>query len=231
MTNLELIDHQNGKELSLFHYLNKTRTNMGARALKQELMQPMVSKTTIYKRHAQIETLIQDYLLNDKLVASLKEVYDIHRVVARMATGKHNAQDLVRPKKTLGVFRTIQRDIEGFDEFQFISELDPLEAILEMLDNTILDDAPVQLKEGRTFKTGIHDTLDELLEISKNGKQWLVTYEAKQREKTGIKNLKVGYNRAFGYFIEVSKGQVDNVRDDFGYIEKTNINQCRTLYQ
>lgn len=220
MTNLELIDHQNGKELSLFHYLNKTRTNMGARALKQELMQPMVSKTAIYKRHAQIETLIQDYLLNDKLVANLKEVYDIHRVVARMATGKHNAQDLVRLKKTLGVFRTIQRDIEGFDEFQFISELDPLEAIFEMLDNTILDDAPVQFKEGRTFKTGIHDTLDELLETSKNGKQWLVAYEAKQREKTGIKNLKVGYNRAFGYFIEVSKGQVDNVRDDFGYIRK-----------
>ncbi|QIK69097.1 DNA mismatch repair protein MutS [Erysipelothrix sp. HDW6C] len=220
MTNLELIDHQKGKELSLYHFLNRTRTNMGSRALKQYLMQPLVNLEDIKIRHSQIDTLIDDYILNDRLVDLLKETYDVHRVVARLSTGKHNAQDLVRLKKTLAVLIDIKAELTTFDEFQFIAAIDGLQPVLETLSKTICDDAPVALKEGRTFQSGVDDELDELLVLSKNGKQWLIEYEAAQRERTGIKNLKVGYTRAFGYYIEISKGQIENVRDDFGYIRK-----------
>lgn len=219
MTNLELIDHQKGKELSLFHFINHTKTNMGARALKEMLMQPLVNVESIEKRHLQIETLIEDYLLADSLSHSLKETYDIHRVIARLSTAKHNAQDLVRLKKTLGTFKQMQETVDGIDCFSFML-VDPLLDVYQLLDTHILDDAPVALKEGRTFKQGIHSELDELLELSKNGRKWLINFEAEQREKTGIKNLKVGYTRAFGYYIEITKGQIENVRDDFGYIRK-----------
>ncbi|CAM2829559.1 DNA mismatch repair protein MutS [Erysipelothrix tonsillarum] len=219
MTNLELIDHQKGKELSLFYFINRTQTNMGARYLKETLMQPMVNLEAIQHRHFQIETLMEDYLLADGLSKKIKETYDIHRVIARLSTGKHNAQDLVRLKKTLGIFKMMQEDVSGISCFDFM-EVDALESVYNLLDCHILDDAPVALKEGRTFKHGVHEELDELLEISKNGKKWLVNFEAEQREKTGIKNLKVGYTRAFGYYIEVSKGQIENVREEFGYIRK-----------
>ncbi|WP_331836536.1 hypothetical protein [Erysipelothrix piscisicarius] len=137
MTNLELIDHQKGKELSLFHFINHTKTNMGARALKEMLMQPLVSVDSINKRHIQIETLIEDYLLADALSQCLKETYDIHRVIARLSTAKHNAQDLVRLKKTLGTFKRIQEVVDGIDCFNFM-QINPLQDAYQVLDTHIL---------------------------------------------------------------------------------------------
>ncbi|QIK56610.1 DNA mismatch repair protein MutS [Erysipelothrix sp. HDW6A] len=220
MTNLELIDHQNSQELSLYHYINKTKTNMGSRALKQALMKPLVSKEALILRHQQIDTLIVDYALYDGIIAELKESYDIHRVVARLSTDKHNAQDFVRLKKTLMVFETLQNMLASFEEFSFVRNADPLLELTHKLDTLIREDAPVTFKEGRTFNDGVNKELDELFELSRNGKNWLINYEKEQRDLTGIKNLKVSYNRAFGYFIEISKGQIANVKDEFGYIRK-----------
>lgn len=219
MSNLELIDHQKSKDLSLYHFLNKTHTNMGSRALKTILMQPLVKEKLILERQMQLDVLMDQFKLNDDSIENLKASYDIHRVVARLATGKHNAQDFVRLKKTLQVFDTIRQDFANEARFSFLN-LDPLATLMHSLEDAIYDDAPVALKEGRTFKPGLNAELDDLMTLTKQGKQWLVAYEQKQRDITGIKNLKVGYNRAFGYYIEVSKGQVENVKDEHGFIRK-----------
>mgnify|MGYP001945149589 CR=1 FL=1 len=216
MMNLELLNHSTNKDLSLYSFLNHTQTNIGARALKDALMRPMVQKEAILETQDQIDVLLQDIMLKDTLKTHLKSTYDIHRVIARMSTEKNNAQDFVRLKKTLFEFKQIQDVVP----FQFLKAIDPLDVLYETLESTIHDDAPVQLKEGRTFKQGVDQDLDELLSIAKDGKKWLLAYETTQKEKTGIKNLKVGYTRAFGYYIEVSKGQVENVLPEHGFIRK-----------
>ncbi|NLW15514.1 MAG: DNA mismatch repair protein MutS [Erysipelothrix sp.] len=220
MNNLELLQQGGNKDLSLYSFLNHTKTNMGARALKEALLQPMVLVEDIKERQDQIEYLQQNFMLRDNVIDGLKNTYDIHRVIARLTTDKNNAQDFVRLKKTIEAFNTLKDTLSVHDKFDFIKSVDGLEKLFKALDDAIMDDAPVQLKEGRTFKPGVDDELDDLLEITKNGKQWLVEYEQKQREITDIKNLKVGYTRAFGYYIEISKGQVDNVKEEFGFIRK-----------
>lgn len=220
MTNLELIDHDKNKDLSVYHFMDKTNTNMGSRQLKEELMRPLVNIVDIDKRHRQIEVLMHEFLLFDALKVSLKETYDIHRIVARITTDKHNPQDFVRLKQTLSVFKELQRLLEGENEYTFVSKIDSLDHVYQALESAFLDNAPVTFKDGRTFEKGISKELDELITISEDGKTWLLEYEANEREKTGIKNLRVGYTRAFGYYIEISKGQIENVKDEYNYIRK-----------
>lgn len=220
MTNLELIDNTNGKQMSLYRFLNKTHTNMGARSLKDMIMKPLVNIAEIGKRHRVIETLHDDFILNDQLSHHLKNTYDIQRILARLTTDKHNAQDFIRLAKTLSEYQAMQRLTLDTDALSYIFNEDSLDDLSKLILDCIEEDAPVMLKEGRTFKKGVNETLDSLIDISKNGKKWLLEYEAEQRERTGIKTLKVSYTRAFGYYIEVSKGQVENVKDEFGYIRK-----------
>ena len=220
MTNLELLSHSKSKDLSLYHFLNKTKTNSGARLLKEWLMQPLVSKSAIEDRHVMIEALMNDYTLSEDLIKELKETYDIHRVVARVSSGKHNAQDFVRLKTTLRHFAKIQERLSTQEAFSKFAHVDPLQELYKILEDAIFDDAPVLMKEGRTFKEGLDEELDELRSLRSDGKAWLLNYETKQRDITGIKNLKLGYNRAFGYYIEVSKGQVENVLPEHGFIRK-----------
>lgn len=193
---------------------------MGARALKEVIMKPLVNVEEIQERHAIIKELHNDFILNDRIVDILKETYDVHRIIARFATDKHNAQDFIRLSKTLIKFKQMQALTEDTEHFEFVSDVDSLVDLATLIEDAINEDAPVMLKEGRTFKAGLNRELDELLELSKNGKKWLVNYETEQREITGIKNLKVSYTRAFGYYIEISKGQIENVKDSFGYIRK-----------
>ena len=220
MNNLELFEHQKSKDLSLFHFLNHTYTTMGARQLRTWLMRPLVTQAQISTRHSRMEVLMHDFNLNEDLVDEIKNTYDIHRVVARMAALKHNPQDFVRLKQTLYAFKQIQSLLGNSEEFDFISKMDNLSFLADNLEETVFDDAPVIMKEGRTFKPGLNEKLDELMNLKSNGKQWLLDYEQSLKEKTGIKNLKLGYNRAFGYYIEVSKGQVENVKEEHGFIRK-----------
>ena len=220
MANLELINHGSSRDLSLFQFLNKTKTNSGARLLKEWIMQPLVSQHAIINRQDKIERLMNQFVLSDSLSQELKETYDIHRVVARLASDKHNAQDFVRLRKTLVRFKTIRDILVDEVLFKDVLEVDSLEALEQMIGLAIYDDSPVVMKEGRTFKPGLNKELDELQEISTGGKQWLLDYEMRQQEMTGIKNLKIGYNRAFGYYIEISKGQIENVLPEFGFIRK-----------
>lgn len=220
MRNLELLNHETDRALSLYAFLNRTQTTMGARLLREDLMQPLVSIERIETRQNQIGTLIDNQVLSMELRSLLKDAYDIQRVIARISTGKSNAQDLVRLKKTLAIYHQVQKQLINVDKFEFIANLPAMDACFGALDNAIYDDAPVQLKEGRTFKPGINEELDSLISITKDGKKWLLEYEAEQREITGIKNLKVGYTRAFGYYIEITRGQMQNVKDSFGFIRK-----------
>lgn len=220
MTNLELIDHDKNKELSVYNFMDKTSTNMGSRQLKEELMRPLVNINDIEKRHRQIEVLMEEFILFDSLKEKLKQTHDIHRIVARVTTDKHNPQDFVRLKQTIGVFEELQDLVRNQNEFEFIQSINPLRQLHEALDKAFLDNAPVTFKDGRTFKKGISPELDDLITISEDGKTWLLKYEKEEREKTGIKNLRVGYTRAFGYYIEISKGQIENVKDEFNYIRK-----------
>lgn len=220
ISNLELIQHSNNKDLSLYSFMNHTITNMGARLLKDSLLQPLVDLDSITKRQDQIAYLMSNISVYDRVRDALKMTYDIHRVLARITTYKHNAQDFVRLKKTLMATKDLISILKDNALFNYIIEIDPLSEVVDSLEYAINDDAPVQLKEGRTFKRGINDELDELLSITKDGRKWLLEYEAQERERTGIKNLKVGYTRAFGYYIEISKGQIENVSEEFGYIRR-----------
>ena len=220
MTNLELLDHQRSKELSLYNFLNRTKTRAGARTLKELVMQPLIDIQAIHKRHTMIDALMHDFMTAQALNDLLDETYDVHRIVARVATNKQGPQDLVRLKKTLGCFQEIQKLLQTVPGFEWVQSVDPMVSVYETLDRVIRDDAPALLKEGRIFHEGVDADLDDLMALSKDGRSWLLSYEQTQREVTGIKNLKVGYNRAFGYYIEISKGQVGLVKDDFGFIRK-----------
>ncbi|AMC92449.1 DNA mismatch repair protein MutS [Erysipelothrix larvae] len=220
LRNLELLSHESDKTLSLYSFVNRTHTTLGSRLLREDIMQPLVSMDRIKQRHHQIETLQNARLEYHTVISALSDTYDIQRVIARISTGKCNAQDLVRLKKTLGLYHTISDTLKEFECFNFITQTPQLKDVYQSLDQAIFDDAPVQLKDGKTFKPNINKELDELITLTKDGKKWLLEYEAKEKEKTGIKNLKVGYTRAFGYYIEISKGQVQNVDDSFGYIRR-----------
>lgn len=220
MTNLELIDHQKNKDLSVYNFMDKTKTSMGSRLLKETLMRPLFSISEINKRHEQMEVLMSDFILMENVEEQLKKTYDIHRIVARITTDKHNPQDFVRLKNTLIVYKELMEILSQSPEYAFITNIDPLHEVKNALENAFREDAPVSFKDGRTFNKGVSEELDELTTISEDGKTWLLNYEQEEREKTGIKNLKVGYTRAFGYYIEISKGQIENVKDEFNYIRK-----------
>ncbi len=220
MNNLELIHHDKKQELSVYRFMDHTQTSMGSRLLKEVLMRPLLDVEAINKRHRQIELFMEDYILRDELKSELKQVYDVHRIVARITGNKHNPQDFVRLKQSIAVFHRLQDRFSNYDDFEFLEQTPPLYEVHQKLDEAFRDDAPVQFKEGKTFKEGIHPELDELVSLSEHGDSWLLEYEQAEREKTGIKNLKVGYTRAFGYYIEISKGQVQHVKDEFAYIRK-----------
>lgn len=220
IANLELIQHGTNKDLSLFSFLNKTQTHIGARTLKDALLQPLIDTNDIKFRQDVIEFFLSQGQLADQLRGLLKESYDIHRVIAKVATQKNNSQDFIRLKNTLNIFTEIQSLAKDNELLSFVCQQNDLREVYLALESAVHDDAPVQLKDGRTFKSGLNAELDELLSITKDGRKWLLNYEAEQREKTGIKNLKVGYTRAFGYYIEITKGQVDNVKEDHGFIRR-----------
>lgn len=218
MVNLELIDHDN-QQLSLYDYINHTETNMGSKALRNLIMRPYVNTKDIQNNHTYIDYLRSNLIVKDKIKDLLKNSYDIHRIVARITTQKHNTHDFLRLNKTLHNYTEIQKILVD-TPLQGLVHVDDLSMVQEVLTQVFQENAPALLKEGQTFNPGISAELDELVQLSKNGKEWLLNYENEQKEITGIKNLKIGYNKAFGYFIEISKGQIENVRDEFGYVRK-----------
>ena len=222
ISNLELVESLRSGNVknSLWDFLDHTETSMGKRLLRSYIVKPLVDKESILRRQDQITDLKNDYILFDDLGENLKQIYDLERLNAKLAYGNANPLDLLRLKKSLVVVPQILEDLSKYPNFNNIINVDPLGHLEDLIERAILEDAKAVVRDGNIFKTGFNEKLDEARSVQEHGQEWILQLEAEEREKTGISNLKVGYNRVFGYFIEVSKGNVSKLPDDGTYIRK-----------
>ena len=217
--NLELTENLRTKErtYSLLWLLDKTKTAMGSRMLKQMIENPLIDKEEIENRYDMVSKLLEEFLLKDELKDLLKEVYDLERLAGRVSFGNANARDLLQLKSSLKVLPRIK---EIVSELGFNLVIDDLTDLYEFLDKSIYENPPITLKEGYLIKSGYNKELDDLKLARSGGKDFIAKLEEKEKERTGIKNLRVGYNRVFGYYIEVSKGNSRQVKEEFGWERK-----------
>ena len=223
--NLELTETLRNRErqYSLLWLLDKNKTAMGSRYLKYNIENPLTNKEAIERRYNMVEKLSTEFILRDDLTKELSNVYDLERLAGRVSYGNLNAKDLLQLKNSLKSFPRIKEILE---QLNFDKKLETLDELYELLDKTILEDAPFTLHEGHLIKEGYNEELDELKRVSSGSKDFILELEQKERERTGIKNLKVGFNKVFGYFIEVSKGQKHLIKDEFGYDGKQTLANC-----
>ena len=217
--NLELTENLRTKErtYSLLWLLDKTKTAMGSRMLKQMIENPLIDKEEIENRYDMVSKLLEEFLLKDELKELLNEVYDLERLAGRVSFGNANARDLLQLKSSLKVLPRI-KEIVSILGFNLV--IDDLTDLYEFLDKSIYENPPITLKEGYLIKSGYNKELDDLKLARSGGKDFIAKLEEKEKERTGIKNLRVGYNRVFGYYIEVSKGNSRQVKEEFGWERK-----------
>lgn len=218
--NLELVEtiRTKDKKGSLLWVLDKTCTAMGARRLKAWVEEPLLDLDEIQKRLNTVETLVDDLLLRSDLRTHLRQIYDLERLTSKLVYGSINPRDLVALKQSIFVLPEIKACIAGLEggAFETInSDIDALQDIYALIDNAIGDEAPLSVKDGGVIKTGMHPELDKLRDAVSGGKNWILGVEQSEREKTGIKTLKIGFNKVFGYYIEISKGSVKNAPEDY----------------
>ena len=220
--NLELTSsiRSNSRSQTLWSFLDKCRSSMGSRLLKKWIEYPLVDTAMINRRLDAIEYLNDNFITKDELREHLGFVYDMERLSARVAYGSANPRDILRLVKTLEhtpqIFELFH-DCSAYSEFQSI---DPCRELYDMIDGAIIDNPPLTMKDGGVFVEGYNEELDQVREIGKNGKNWILELENKERERTGVKSLKIGYNRVFGYYIEVTKTNLASIKDEFGYVRK-----------
>ncbi len=216
--NLELIENIRTKEkkYSLLWLLDKTKTAMGARLLKKWILNPLVNKELIEERYDKIEKLTNEFIIKDELRDALDNVYDLERLVGKVGFGSANARDLLQLKTSL---KELPKINENLKKLKF-DEINTFEELYKLIDDSIYEDAPVSLKEGYLIKEGYNKELDEIKMARKSNKDFVSRLEQEERERTGIKTLKVGFNKVFGYYIEVSKGSIKDIKDEFGYERK-----------
>ncbi|WP_026559267.1 DNA mismatch repair protein MutS [Bacillus sp. J37] len=209
--NLELTEtiRSKGKKGSLLWLLDETKTAMGGRLLKQWVDKPLVSREQIEERLNIVDTLIDHYFEREDLRALLKEVYDLERLAGRVAFGNVNARDLIQLKKSLQQVPFITELCSGLQNEHFtLRKLDACNDLSKLLEDSIIDHPPLSIKEGNIIKDGYHQQLDQYRDASRNGKTWIAQLEQQERQKTGIKSLKIGYNKVFGYYIEVTRANL-----------------------
>ncbi len=214
--NLELTETLRLKQrnYSLIWLLDKTKTAMGSRMLKSMIENPLIDREKINQRYDTVETLLREFILKEDLNQALFEVYDLERLSGRVAFGNANAKDLLQLKNSLKVLPTIR---EILSKINFYKNIEPLNDLYNLLEKSIYENPPLSIKEGYLIKEGYNQELDELKDLRKGGKDFVARFEAEEKERTGIKNLRVGYNRVFGYYIEVSKGNVKDIKEEYGY--------------
>ena len=223
--NLELIEslRLKSRNYSLLWLLDKTKTAMGSRMLKNWILNPLTNIEEINKRYDIISTLETEFILKEELKNYLNEVYDLERLCGRISYGNTNARDLIQLKNSLKVLPDINKILT---DLKFYKNIETLDDLYSLLDKSIDDDAPITIKEGGIIKRGYNLELDSLKDNSKSGKDFVVNMESEERERTGIKNLKVGYNKIFGYYIEVSKGNIPLIKDEYNYERKQTLANC-----
>ena len=223
--NLELTETLRLKErnYSLIWLLDKTKTAMGSRMLRNYIENPLTNKDEINRRYDIVEVLLKEFILKDDLQNYLYEVYDLERLSGRIGFGNANGKDLLQLKNSIRVLPNIK---EVLSKIGYTCDFDDLSELYDLLNKSIYENPPVSIKEGFIIKSGYNKELDELKDLRKGGKDFVAKFEAEERERTGIKNLKVGYNRVFGYYIEVSKGNTNLVKDEYGYDRKQTLANC-----
>lgn len=204
---------------SLLDLLDKTKTACGARLLQLWLQKPLTDKNMLERRLDAVETLSQHWSERQKIRACLEKVYDLERLMTRILYGRANPKELIAFKHSIAVLPELDQLLANFHSCAYLAtlkeELDLLEDMRHTLETAIEDDPPLNLKDGGVIKAGYHQQIDELREISINGKEWIARLENKEKENTGIKSLKIGFNKVFGYYFEVTKANLSLVPDYF----------------
>ena len=223
--NLELVETLRLKErtYSLVWLLYICKTAMGSSKLKSWMLNPLKNKDKINERYDKIEKLNNEFIIKDELKNLLYEVYDIERLSGKVINGSLNARDLLQLKNSIKVIPMIKEKITtlGFDY-----SLDTHEELFKLLDASIVDEPPISTKEGYMIKNGFNGELDELRNIRSGGKDFVAAFEAKVKEETGIKSLKVGFNKVFGYFIEIPNGSKNLVKDEYHWERRQTLTNC-----
>jgi len=235
--NLELLEtlrFQNKKN-TLLSVLDQTVTAMGSRYLKKNILFPLINKEAINNRYDIIEIMKKSFLTSSDIRSELTKVYDLERIVGKISYESANPKDLLQLKKSLASVSRIKQlvaKIKLDQYYDFTTDEESIHTVYQLIEDAIDENAPFTLKDGGVIRDGYHKELDEVRNINRNGKNYILSLEAKERERTGIKTLKVGFNKVFGYYIEVSKGACANVKDEFGFIRKqTLVNAERFITQ
>ncbi len=227
--NLELTEKMNdkGKKGTLLWVLDKTYTSMGGRLLRKWINEPLIDVAEINKRLNAVEELKNSLMFRGDIIDSLKRIYDIERLVGKIAYGNTNARDMISLKNSLKQLPYL-KNILASSKSELLQNLyislDELKDIHDLIEKAIVEDPPISITEGGIIKLGYNEEIDELKNAGMQGKNWLIELEAKEKEQTGIKNLKVGFNKVFGYFFEVTKSYLNLVPDRF--IRKQTLANC-----
>lgn len=219
---LELVSSQstNAKAESLWSFMDKCQSAMGSRLLKRWIEYPLIDAKKIAKRQAAIKDLKENFMLRENLKEHLVYVYDMERLASRMAYGSASPRDVLQLVATLEHAKPILDLAVSLNSYPEFFQVPDCQELYNEIKNAIVENPPLTLKEGGVFNDGYNQELDEVRRIAKKGKDFILELEAKERERTGVKSLKVGYNRIFGYFIEVRNGNLSNIKDEFGYHAK-----------
>ena len=223
--NLELTETVRLRERanSLLGLLDKAKTAMGSRLIKQSLEAPLTNKKEIERRYDFVDKLRVEFILRDELKNYLNDVYDLERLAGRICYGNLNARDLLQLKNSIKVLPEIKKILT---ELKYDKDVETYDELFSLLDKSINEDAPLTLKEGSLIKSGYNEELDEVRLLASGSKDFILELEQKEKERTGIKNLKVGFNKVFGYYIEISKGQVKELKEEYGYERKQTLSNC-----
>ena len=218
--NLEITEklRDKSKKGTLLWVLDKSATSMGGRLLRRWLNNPLIDAKQINKRLDAVQELKDNIILRGEITECLKKVYDIERLAGKISYGSANARDLISLKnsaKQLPGIKKILSDVNSNLLKELYNDLDILEDIYELIDKTIVDEPPISVKEGGLIKLGFDEEVDKLKTATTDGKNWIIKLEAEEKEKTGIKGLKVGFNKVFGYYMEVTKSNVSLVPDRY----------------
>ena len=231
---LELVSSQssNAKAESLWSFMDKCQSAMGSRMLKRWIEYPLIDAEKIAKRQVAVKDFKENFMLRENLKEHLVYVYDMERLASRMAYGNASPRDVLQLVATLEHAKPILDLASSLNSYPEFNDVPDCQELYNEIKNAIIENPPLTLKEGGVFNDGYNQELDEVRKIAKQGKDFILELEAKERERTGVKSLKVGYNRVFGYYIEVRNGNLDNIKEEFGYHPKQTLaNATRFITQ
>lgn len=225
IANMELIKSLDGKSFgTLYWLLNKTKTPMGSRYLKNQITTPSANQKEIEKRLNLTECFLNHYIERETLRTDLESVFDMERLIARMGYENCNGHDLLQLKRSLQIIPILKEHLSQIDDCPEIlpiaNKLGNYKDLVDLLEKAIDENCPLTITDGEIFKKGYNSQLDELISLTSDAKDWIAQLEIKEKERTGINKLRVGYTSVFGYYIEVTKAQVNLVKPEFGYIRK-----------